>query len=137
LPVLLAFVLAVILLSRFWPSQAPSNAGNATEAVEDHAREHVSLSIDFGDGSTKDILDVAWSPGTTVADALSQVPALNVEKKGSGPGTLLTSIDGVANQGADGKNWTFSVNDQLADRSFAVYELHAGDRVLWTFGLQR
>src|SRR6185503_17760075 len=68
LPVLLAFVLAAILLSRFWPSQAPPKAGNASEAVTDPAREHVSLSIDFGDGRTKDILDVAWSPGTTVAD---------------------------------------------------------------------
>ena len=80
---------------------------NASEAVAGPTREHVSLTIDFGDGRTKDILDVVWSPGTTVADALSQVPALKVEKKGSGAGALLTSIDGVANQGADGKNWTF------------------------------
>lgn len=102
-----------------------------------HGRQHVSLAIDFGDGHTKDITDVAWSPGMTVADVLSGQQNLAVEKKGSGSGALLTSIDGSANQGADGKNWTFSVNNQLADRSYAVYELQAGDHVLWTFGLQR
>jgi hypothetical protein len=65
---------------------------------------------------------------------LAGAPQLSVDQKGSGQAAFLTSIDGVANQGADGKNWTFAVNGQSADRSFAVYELRPGDHVLWTFG---
>jgi hypothetical protein len=49
----------------------------------------------------------------------------------------LTSINGVANEGAGGNNWTYEVNGRSGDRSYAVYELRAGDRVLWTFGPPR
>jgi hypothetical protein len=64
-------------------------------------------------------------------------PNVRIAQKGTGESAFVTAIDDIRNEGADGQNWTYSVNDQSADRSFAVYKLKAGDRVLWTFGPQR
>jgi hypothetical protein len=138
LPLLLGLVLAVMLLSRgrsLWetkpnPRAAPNSAGGP-------AFESVSLAIDFGNGQHKDLPSIAWREGLTVADLFNAAPGVFIKQKGSGQGALLTAIDDVANEGADGKNWTYDVNFKDADRSFAVYELHPGDRVLWTFGSRR
>jgi hypothetical protein len=62
------------------------------------------------------------------------VSGISIAQKGSGQSAFVTAIGGLENQGADAQNWTYSVNGQIADRSFAVYELKPGDRVLWTFG---
>ena len=68
----------------------------------------------------------------TVRDLLNAAPGLSISQQGSGASAFLTKIDGVANEGAGGRNWMYSVNGQRADRSFAVYELQPGDHVLWT-----
>jgi hypothetical protein len=73
----------------------------------------------------------------TVADAMKASSGVKISQKGSGQSAFVTSIDGVENQGADGQNWTYSVNGQMADRSYAVYELKPGDQVLWTFGARQ
>jgi hypothetical protein len=57
--------------------------------------------------------------------------------RGTGQSAFLDSLDGVKNEGADGRNWTYSVDRTTGDRSFAVYELRPGNRVLWTFGKQQ
>jgi hypothetical protein len=139
LPLLLGLVLAGVLISRNWVGHSPQKAGVPADTITaaEQARQHVSLTIDFGDGRTKDIVDVPWQAGMTAADLLAASPGIAVEQKGTGDGALLTSINRTANEGRGGKNWTFSVNDQLADRSFAIYELQAGDHVLWTFGRER
>jgi hypothetical protein len=128
-----------VLISRYWSPHSPQKAGSPADTNTDDgsARQHVSLTIDFGNGHTKDIVDVPWHARMTAADVLAGSPDVTVEQKGSGKGALLTSINRTANEGIDGKNWTFSVNDRLADRSFAIYELQPGDHVLWTFGRER
>lgn len=136
-PLLLGLVLAGVLISRYWPAHSARKADSAADISSAEAREHVSLTIDFGNGHTKDIVDVPWHAGMTAAELLAASPGLRVEQKGSGEGALLTSINSTANEGLGGKNWTFSVNDKLADRSFAIYELQPGDHVLWTFGRER
>ena len=73
----------------------------------------------------------------TVADLLNSEPRISLTSTGSGASAFLTSLDGVANEGAGGRNWTYSVNGKHADRSFAVYELQPGDHVLWTFAAQQ
>ena len=73
----------------------------------------------------------------TVADLLSSAPDVPITQQGTDQTAFLTGIFGVANEGAGGKNWTYEVNGEGADRSFAVYELHAGDRVLWSFAPPR
>jgi hypothetical protein len=69
----------------------------------------------------------------TVADLLHSEPRVSLAAQGSGASAFLTQLGGVANEGAAGRNWVYSVNGRPADRSFAVYELQANDHVLWTF----
>jgi hypothetical protein len=128
LPLLLLLVLAAIL---FWHSNGLREAkraaedGPAGEVVNPARRETVSFTIDFGNGSRKEIVDVPWHDHMTVADALRGSKEISILEKGTGESAFLTTIDDVANEGAAGKNWTYEVNGKSADR------------VLWTFGLPR
>lgn len=84
---------------------------------------------------------VAWRDGMTVEDLLaaaSRLPkGIQFAQRGSGESALLTEINGVANEGGNARNWTYSVNGQEADRSFAIYILQPGDHVLWTFAAKQ
>ena len=141
LPALLVLVLAAIVLMRLLGDRLATTTGiedSQLKPADAASREHVSLSIDFGDGQRRDFDDIAWHEGMTVADVLPRErPSLATTQRGSGQGAFLTAIGDITNEGADGKNWTYEVNGQNADRSFAVYELRPGDRVLWTFGPRR
>lgn len=137
LPLLLALVLVAILLSRgrqLWEGEHIADSESATSSTTAPVRQAVSLSIDFGDGRRKDVAAVDWHEGMTVANVMRKTPGVSIAQKGSGAGAFATAIDGVGNEGADGNNWTYEVNGKSGDRSFALYELHPGDRVLWTFG---
>lgn len=72
-----------------------------------------------------------------MAELIAAANGIEVTQRGSGQGAFVTAIDGVANEGAEKNNWTYEVNGKSGDRSHAIYELHPGDRVLWTFGPQR
>jgi hypothetical protein len=140
LSLLLALVLTAILLWHWCHDRTTQSAlSSSTEpaAGESATREKVSLTIDFGNGRRQEFESVAWHQGMTVADSLSAARGLATSQKGSGSGAFLTEINGVANEGADGRNWMYEVNGAGADRSFAVYVLRPGDRVLWTFGPAR
>ena len=144
LPLALGVVLlAIVLFREYGGLNTPVKpaANNAAEEPDvSHtasAHDKVSLTIDFGNGRRQDFDAVAWTKGMTVADLLGKASGLEVEQKGSGEGAFLTSINGVANEGAGGSNWLYEVNGQVADRSLAVRELKAGDRVLWRFGPPR
>lgn len=140
LPLLLGLVLAAILLARgrgFW-DDAPKTTGGANgESLNVSASEKVSLTVDFGNGRRQQFDGLTWKDGMTVADLFGNAAGLGVTQKGSGPGAFLTAIDDVSNEGTDGRNWTYEVNGQSGDRSFAMYELRPEDRVLWTFGSRR
>ena len=139
LPLLLAFVLVAIWLlrDRGVRDAAPDSGGatrGATAGV-DGASKTVSLAIDFGDGRRTEFDPVAWREGMTVRDATRETPRpdLQLDVRGSDEAAFLANLDGVANEGADGRNWIYSVNGENGDRSFAIYELEPSDRVLWTF----
>ena len=137
LPLLLGLVLGAIVWSRVHSlrEEPPEKNINRPAPIANGVpQEKVALTIDFGGGRRRDLDAVAWHDGMTVADAMNAPSGLAITQKGSGQSAFVTSIDGVENQGADGQNWTYSVNGQMADRSFAVYELKPGDRVLWRFG---
>jgi hypothetical protein len=98
--------------------------------------ETVSLAIDFGD-NRRTFEALPWREGMTVRDALAAAghttAGLKFSEQGSGEAAFLTQIDGVANEGASGRNWTFTVNGKFGDRSFAIFPLRPGDEVLWSF----
>lgn len=99
----------------------------------------VPLVIDYRDGVEKHFTALAWKEGMTVLDVLTAAKAashgITYASTGSGETTFITQIDDLKNEGARGagRNWTYEVNDKLADRSAAVYGLKAGDRVRWSF----
>lgn len=72
---------------------------------------------------------VPWSAGITVAEATRR--GLTTEWQGEGEMAMLTSLSGLANQGADGLNWQFEVNGEYATRGAGAVRLRPGDRVLW------
>ncbi len=151
LPLLLAIVLATIFLMRSrgireGNSPTESRAGVDTPPpvrkeiainVDTPNEKAVSLSIDFGDGNERHFERLAWHEGMTVGDLMLEMSQatedLHFEKQGGGEMTMLVKLDGVANEGAGGRNWIYSVNGERADRSYAIYPLRAGDRVLWEF----
>ena len=142
LPVLFALVLATIVVyrisvdreTRVEPAAAPP-ADSTTSA--EPSGQSVTLTIQFADASERQFDAVSWHDGMTVGDlmtAASQRPdGLRYALRGSGEMAFLTRIDDTENEGASGRNWTYTVNGARADRSFAVYRLAPGDHVLWTF----
>ena len=138
LPLGLALVLVAILALRGGVRDEKSQRPIQTRTVAmNQAGETVSLAIDFGDSTSRKFADLAWQEGMTVADALVAVsevePGARFSQQGSGKMAFLTELGHLRNEGAGGRNWTYAVNGRRADRSFAVYELEPGDRVLWSF----
>jgi hypothetical protein len=115
LPLMLALLLVVIVLGRsaslhqnvtFGPSSATSSTPEPAPVT---TGKSVTLIIQSPDGKERhDYL--AWQDGMTVADLLvaaSHLPkGIQFSQQGSGESALLTEINGNANQGGDGKNWT-------------------------------
>jgi hypothetical protein len=142
LPLLLAIVLAAVWFLR---DRGVRESGPAAEEAkqttlgEATSGQTVSLTIDFGRGRMTEFKPIAWREGMTVQDVTRETPRSDMQLKtvGTGQSAFLASLDGTENEGADGRNWTYSVDGKAGDRSFAVFELQPGDRVLWTFGMQQ
>jgi hypothetical protein len=133
---LLGVVLAAILLfnRHGLRDDASVSRDRSTESPADaSAADPVSLTIVFDDGRRQVVDDVEWHSGMTVRDAMQGAPDVSFLQQGNGASAFLTSIGGVANEGAGGRNWMYSVNGERADRSYGIYELAPGDHVLWTF----
>jgi hypothetical protein len=142
-PLLLAILLGGILLARLGGVRDGEEAvvkSPPTSADRVAAGKAVSMVVDSGDGQLRQFDSVPWHEGMTIEDLLGAARQLpdspEFAKQGSGASAFLTRIGGLANEGAAGRNWTYQINDQGGDRSFAVYELQPGDRVLWKFGPQ-
>jgi len=137
LPVLLALVLAAILLARWTGERETTVAPEATRETAPATGQSVSLAIQFGDGVEQSFEAVPWHEGMTVDDLLTAASrrsnGIRYSVRGDGASALLLQIDKARNEGARGRNWTYTVNGTRADRSFAVYPLRPGDHVLWTF----
>jgi hypothetical protein len=160
LPLLLASVLAAIVLARsvggpdvesvpHVPRAAPEGSTPAAADPQPTAGT-VSLAIDFGDGRILRYDEMPWHVGMTAEELLAaarragdpprRVPAstpahagLTFVQRGSGDAAFLAEINGVAGEGAAGRNWVFFVNGRRSDRGFGGYVLGRGDRVLWRF----
>ena len=105
--------------------------------AEEKPAATVQVTIDYGDGVQKVFKKIEWKAGLTAFDALTAAEkhprGIKVMHQGKGETTLVTAIDDRKNEGR-GNNWTYEVGGKLGDRSAAVFELQAGDIVLWKFG---
>ncbi|MBL8888738.1 MAG: DUF4430 domain-containing protein [Planctomycetaceae bacterium] len=124
------------------PAAAVANAaGEPTEpqasenSQDDGIEQVVRVKILRGPNTEPIEGTVPWTAGTTVFAAISALsPAVALESTGQGESLFVKSIAGQANLGSAGDNWIYRVNGQLGDRSCGVYELQAGDEVVWSFG---
>jgi hypothetical protein len=118
-------------------------AGWATPPAAGEGAQTVRLVVDYGEGTTKTISNLAWAKGNTVLDAMKAATArphgISFSFTGSGATAVLTKIDDVPNEGggAGKKNWQYWVNDAYGDRSFATFELQARDVVVWRFAVEQ
>ena len=123
------------------PAEATTadRAAAKSPAAPTSARRTVELVIDFGDGAEKRFTELPWRENMTVLDVLEAAKAhphgITFAVRGSGDRTLLTQLDGVANQrGAAGaKNWIFYVNGRKAARSAGAKTVKSGATILWKF----
>ena len=99
--------------------------------------ETVALKINFGNGASKVFAALPWRPELTVAEVLEAAqefrPGIQFVQKGSGSSGFLVSLDGLANQGASGRNWIYQLDGQHATQSFCVQKIEPGMQILWTF----
>lgn len=127
----LVYALAAVLLGLaayrlLFPLLPPSAVENDPPAV---TSETVTLVVQQPDSPPRTI-EIAFSAGQTVADA-TRGADLQAIWRGSGEMAFLESLAGVPNQGGDGLNWQFEVNEQYAERGAGSVVLEPGDRVLW------
>jgi hypothetical protein len=134
LPLLLGIVLAAMLLVSTKTFRQTVFAPLRQQSIAPEGK--VLLTVNFGNGQLLNVTE-NWRDGMTVADVMQNNPRSNFLTEGSGESAFLTSLNGVMNEGAGGRNWTYTVNGKYADRSFAVYELRPNDHVLWTFAAQK
>ena len=100
----------------------------------------VTVVVDYSDGVQKHFTAITWRENMTVLDAMQAAKrhprGIKFKFKGKRATALLTKIDDIENEG-QGRNWLYRVNRKLADRSFGIFKLKAGDTVLWKFDKYR
>lgn len=111
------------------PTADPVSASNKESSTETGT---VTFQFNFGDGRVETVVVDEVSPGQTVLDCLQKIEQPKVVVNGSGQNAFVSSIGELTT--AAGEGWSYSVNDQWADRSVGVYEVEAGDEVTWTYG---
>lgn len=96
----------------------------------------VQLIVDYGDGVEKHFRQLKWHTKMTVQEvtlaATKHPRGIKIKQRGNKATAFLSQIDDLANN-PQGKSWVYRVNGKLADRSFGIYQVKAGDVVTWTF----
>jgi hypothetical protein len=116
-----------------------SSSPAAAQGTAPSAPQSVQLVVDYGDGVSKTIGNLPWSKGKTVLDAMQaaagRAHGISFGYSGAGDTAIMTKIDDQPDEGggATKKNWQYWVNQTYGNRSFAAFELQAGDVVLWRF----
>jgi Domain of unknown function (DUF4430) len=80
---------------------------------------------------------IPFTDGMTVFDLMTAASkhshALSFKHSGAGEFAFLHEIEGVKNEGASGKNWTYQVDGQRAKVGMGSMKLKVGNHVLWRF----
>lgn len=140
-PLLLVIALLILLAfaQQVSHQSPPGQAGTTADWTPSPQPEGqtVSLTIDFGNGATKEYAALPWQAEMTVADLLetaqSYRPGIQFTQIGSGETGFLSTLDGLSNEGAGGRNWLYRVDDRHAHVSFCLEKLQPGMHVLWSF----
>lgn len=109
--------------------------------TNDNQFRTVSLILTYTEGVEKHYTLIPWTKGMTALDALKHAKAmpapmgLTLDFTGSGETAFVRAIDGLRNEGGGNgaRNWTYTVNDELAKASAGVVTLNPGDTVRWTY----
>lgn len=137
--IMLLAVLAVLMLSqhrgiRSTVLQSLAGMHAATpEHDEPSAKGTVFLTVNLANGKLPQTESANWHEGMTVLDLLQQEPRISVRCQGAGAAAFVMELNGLSNEGANGKNWTYSVNGRQADKSCGACPLQPNDHVLWIF----
>ncbi len=83
--------------------------------------------------------EIPWQAGMTVYDATLQAGRTKPKDwqsrwQGTGEMVFLLELGRITNQGADGLNWLFEINEKRIDRGAGAQTLESGDRLLWKMG---
>lgn len=131
-PCRLVFTLFVALFAGCAPS-APSLPAKTPRV----ATGTVKLVIDDGSGNPRSYPEIPWAEGDTVLTAMDEATSaskpLRYATIGPDGTAFITRIDDLDNEGTGGRNWIYSVNGKLADRSAALYETRPEDEILWKY----
>jgi len=144
-PLLLAVLfLALVSFARCTPqltSIPPAGATASRVLSPQPTGQTVRLEIDFGNGAKKIFAAIPWQEQMTIADLMKSArqfqPGIVYSQVGEGEMGFLSSVEGVANEGADGRNWIYQVDDRHAHRSFCLEKVEPSSHVLWTFTDER
>jgi len=97
----------------------------------------VRLTIDYGDGVQKTFTSLPWKEKMIVFDALQAAEnhprGIKVAHTGRGETIFISAIDDLANEGAAGRNWRYTVNEKPALVGAGAMKLKAGDEIVWRF----
>jgi hypothetical protein len=133
--------LGLVTVAKWTPNQPaphqPAPSAADWQPSPQPTGETVSLTIDFGNGASKEFAALPWRPEMTVADLLEAArqfrPGLGFKQIGEGASGFLSALDGLANQGAGGRNWIYQVDGRHAHVSFCLEKIEPGMHILWTF----
>jgi hypothetical protein len=139
----LLLVIALLILLAFagrvshQPPTGPAGATAPWTPSPPAEGETVRLTIDFGNGATHEFAALPWQTEMTVADLLVSAqrfrPGIQFTQIGRGETGFLSALDGLANEGAGGRNWLYRVDGRHAHQSFCLEKLEPGSHVLWSF----
>ncbi|MAT69199.1 MAG: hypothetical protein CMJ58_06700 [Planctomycetaceae bacterium] len=143
LPALLA-VLIVAVAAIGWrqsPRDGDTSAAGTEQAPTPRPNgETVSLTVEFGNGASRDFAALPHRPEMTIADAMAAArnfrPGLTFVQQGEGAAAFLTAIDGVTSESAGGRYWQILVNGEPINDSFGAHRVAPGDRILWRYAAE-
>ena len=141
-PALLAVVLLLVALVSQRIRQVDSTTTESGQAVAWTPSpltegETVGLKIDFGNGAVRRFAALPWQPEMTVEGLLQAArrfrPGITFSQQGEGESGFLAALEGLANEGAGGRNWKYEVDGEHGRVSHCLQKISLGQQVLWKF----
>ncbi len=113
-----------------------SDSGSAMEHDDVAATVSFLLTIDGGDDEKSASWPLNCPPETTVLGAMQraqQAGLLKLTSSGNGEMAFVSAIDGVENEGGNGKHWIFYINGEIAKRGCGAVVIQPFDEIDWRF----